>query len=157
VSDNQKSLYGGFFRRFFAFIIDFLVVMLPSLIIVFVYFLILGDAEIDDGTGEKTRVNGDAVMLFVSLLVGLIYWPLMESSAKQATRGKKMMGLIVTDYNGQPISFWRGVLRYLGRIVSVVILLIGMLMALVTPRKQTLHDMLTKTLVVKAAAKSQSY
>ncbi|MBU6289830.1 MAG: RDD family protein [Chloroflexi bacterium] len=55
----------------------------------------------------------------------------------------------VVDDRGNPISFGRATGRYFGKIVSALILLIGLFMAAFTARKQALHDMMAGTLVVK--------
>ena len=92
----------------------------------------------------------------ISLVTGLIgwiggtlYYPLMESSATQATLGKQMLGIVVTDESGHRISFGRALGRYLAKSLSLLTLLIGYLMAGFTSRKQALHDMAAGTLVIK--------
>jgi uncharacterized RDD family membrane protein YckC len=74
---------------------------------------------------------------------------LMESSAKQATVGKMALGLVVTDLNGNRITFARATGRYFGKALSSLILHIGYLMAGFTPKKQALHDIIAECLVVK--------
>jgi uncharacterized RDD family membrane protein YckC len=59
------------------------------------------------------------------------------------------MGLVVTDMNGNRISFLRATGRYFAKILSALILLIGYIIAAFTARKQALHDMLASTLVLK--------
>ena len=73
-----------------------------------------------------------------------LYWALMESSAWQATLGKKLFGLKVTDLQGRRISFARASGRYFGKIVFV-----GFIMVAFTEKKQALHDMIAGCLVVK--------
>ena len=74
----------------------------------------------------------------------------MESSPLEATIGKTFLRLRVTDLAGQRISFSRATLRYVGRIVSVGTFLLGFLIALGSRRKQSLHDLMAKTVVVDA-------
>jgi uncharacterized RDD family membrane protein YckC len=73
----------------------------------------------------------------------------MECSDNQATLGKMAIGIIVTDLNGNKISFGRATGRYFGKIISSVILLIGFFMAAFTEKKQAFHDIITGCLVVK--------
>ena len=75
----------------------------------------------------------------------------MESSSWQATLGKKVLGLVVVDENGQRISLAKGIGRYFGKILSALIVLIGFIMVAFTEKKQGLHDMLAGTLVLKGA------
>lgn len=75
------------------------------------------------------------------------YFALFESSAWQATPGKRLIGLRVVDLQGHRITFLRASGRCLARGLSAI-LGIGYLMALFTRRKQTLHDILASCLVV---------
>jgi len=86
---------------------------------------------------------------FLSIIIGWLYYSLMESSPRQATLGKMVVGIMVTDDIGKRISFARATGRYFAKILSAVILGIGFLMVAFTDRKQGLHDMLADTLVVK--------
>ena len=72
----------------------------------------------------------------------------MLSSEKQATVGKMVLGMVVTDVNGGRISFGRATGRHFAKWLSALILGIGFLMAAFTERKQALHDMIADTLVV---------
>ena len=80
-----------------------------------------------------------------SLLAMWMYFALMESSRLQATGGKLLFRLRVCDYDFERISFLRAVLRYLARAVLGVWLLV----ILFTNSMQSLHDLLTKTLVLE--------
>jgi len=71
----------------------------------------------------------------------------------QATLAKRAFGLKVTDLEGRRISFTRASYRYLGKLVFGTLLLFGFLFAAFTPRKQALHDILAKCLVLKRSRK----
>ncbi|GAB3820472.1 hypothetical protein GCM10028895_20670 [Pontibacter rugosus] len=83
----------------------------------------------------------------ISAFVGWLYYAGFESSAKQATPGKQLFGIFVTDTQGYRLSFARASGRYFGKMLSGLILLIGYIMAAFTKRRQALHDMLASTLV----------
>ncbi|PYV08295.1 MAG: hypothetical protein DMG23_13885, partial [Acidobacteria bacterium] len=72
------------------------------------------------------------------------------SSKWQVTLGKKLVGIIVTDVNGNRITFGRANARYWSKFISAVLLYIGFIMVAATRRKQALHDLCASTLVVKA-------
>ena len=74
---------------------------------------------------------------------------LQESGPNQATLGKKALGLKVTSLTGDRISFGQATGRFFGKYVSAIILFIGYLMMIWDDRKQTLHDKMAGTLVVK--------
>lgn len=78
-----------------------------------------------------------------------IYHSILESSAWQATIGKRAMGIRVTDEHGARISFGRAVARHFARILCELTLFIGYLMILFNERGQGLHDRIAGTLVVR--------
>jgi hypothetical protein len=61
-------------------------------------------------------------------------------------------GIKVTDLDGERIGIGRGVGRYFASWLSCVILMIGLLMAAFTKKRQALHDMVSGTLVVNGKA-----
>lgn len=134
--------YAGFWIRFCAAVLDALV------------FLPLG-AFI--GALEANAIFS-AWSLF-SWIVGWLYFALMESSGWQATLGKRVCGLRVTDLEGNRISFGRASGRYFAKILSWITLYIGYLMIAFTEKKQGLHDILAGTLVLygKAGATVPSF
>ena len=132
---GQAVSYAGFWARVAAYIIDFVILIILGLMIS------IGSAF----AGEMGMLIGQIVYL----LINLLYWPVMESSARQATFGKSIVGIQVTDLNGKRMSFLRALLRNLAKIISAIPLGIGYLLAAFTGRKQALHDMITKSLVVR--------
>ena len=91
-------------------------------------------------------MDDNTARLITSILTWF-YYAGMESSSRQATIGKSIMGIYVTDLDGQRISFLRATGRYFAKILSALILMIGFIMAAFTARKQALHDMIAGTLV----------
>jgi uncharacterized RDD family membrane protein YckC len=99
--------------------------------------------------GPASLATAASTITGVVTAVGVwLYHTLMESSSLQATLGKMALGIVVTDLDGGRISFGRATARYWSQILSALILGIGYLMAGFTERKQALHDMIAKTLVV---------
>jgi uncharacterized RDD family membrane protein YckC len=85
----------------------------------------------------------------VNLLIGLAYFGYFEGSGSGQTVGKRALGIRVIDFNtGGPIGFGRGLLRYLGKLVSGFVLLLGYLWMLWDKEKQTWHDKIATTVVV---------
>lgn len=156
MTENTKAMYGGFFRRLIAYFIDNMILLVVGVALLGIYFAVAGDFSSLEQTEVESATNTfDLIVNIVGFIMGLFYWAVMESSSRQATVGKIVMRLAVTDYQGQRITFARGVGRYFGRLLGIIILFLGFLMALVTRRKQTLHDILTKTLVVKKDAMAE--
>lgn len=139
--------YAGFWIRVGAYLIDFLILF----VLQFVILMIFGESIFDTGEGSfSARTSSTSpIVNLVLIVLGVVYFVGLESSARQATPGKMALGLIVTDVNGGRISFLRAFGRYLAKLLSGTILLIGYIMVGFTERKQGLHDILASTLVVK--------
>jgi uncharacterized RDD family membrane protein YckC len=78
-----------------------------------------------------------------------LYEAFMMSSEWQATVGKRVMSIVVTDLQGGRISFGRATGRHFAKYLSAFLLGIGFIMAAFTSKKQALHDIIAETLVVK--------
>lgn len=126
--------YGGFWIRFLAYVVDSLIVGIAFFLIV----MLLGVMGLQLFGAE-----------LVFLLLGILYWALMQSSARQATYGKSLLGLKVTGVAGERITVGRALARELAKIVSTLTLLIGYIIAAFTKRKQALHDFVASTYVVR--------
>lgn len=133
----------GFWMRLVACIIDAFVMNLVSGGLGFVLGLLLASMRLGDKT--IAAIAGDGI----GLIMGWLYYALMESSAKQATLGKMAFGIVVTDLNGERISFARATGRYFGQIVSALTLCIGFLMCTWTKKGQCLHDMMAGCLLYR--------
>jgi uncharacterized RDD family membrane protein YckC len=88
-------------------------------------------------------------LALLRMVLNWLYYSLLESSAWQATLGKKALGLEVTDLDGNRISFGRATGRFFAKFISSIILGIGYIMAGFTEKKQALHDILAGTLVIR--------
>jgi len=138
--------YAGFWRRFGAFIIDYILIGVVVWPLSFILGLILGVAGAIYGDIFSLGV---ILILWPLLIIGQwLYYALMESSSRQGTLGKMALRIIVTDLDGKRISFGKASGRYFGSIISGIILGIGFIMIAFTEKKQGLHDMLASTLVV---------
>jgi uncharacterized RDD family membrane protein YckC len=139
--------YGGFWIRVVAAIIDAIilrVVVAP----VGMIFGGLGMAGMMSGIPHVgLSLLGGGVTFILVLFGSWLYEAFMESSSYQATLGKMIFGMKVTDLNGNRISFERATGRHFAKWLSAMILFIGYIMVGFTDRKQGLHDLLAGTLV----------
>jgi uncharacterized RDD family membrane protein YckC len=136
VAGGGELEYAGFWSRVAALIVD------NAIVTIFGIALLIAAGFV--GTGAVVIAN------FAFMLVAFLYWPLMESSERQATIGKQLLGIQVTDANGVRLTFVRSLLRNLAKIISSLPFGLGFLLAAFTARKQALHDMITKCLVVRS-------
>lgn len=137
---KRRKLYAGFWLRFFAWIIDKIVIAGLMSVITAVLGVVI--------PGVFKSLSSWSYDLLV-LLVGWLYYALMESSVYQATLGKMVFDLKVTDLDKKPVSFLRASARFFGKILSGMILGIGFLMIAFTDKKQGLHDKLAGCLVIR--------
>ena len=139
-------VYAGFWLRVVAIFVDGLI-LLPLSLVSFGFSYASNAAT--DNTVKLTIALASFAYSILLLIVQWLYFSLQESSATQATLGKRLLGLQVTDREGKRIGFGRASGRYFGKLVSALTLYIGFMMAGWTERRQALHDMMTDTLVVR--------
>jgi uncharacterized RDD family membrane protein YckC/Tfp pilus assembly major pilin PilA len=133
-------MYAGFWKRSAAAALDIVVLLVPMVIIGIVAALL---------TGPRSKVTAVADM--AALLVPWLYFAAMESGPTQATVGKLVFGLRVVGMDGQRLSFLQASTRFWGKILSVLSLGFGFLMVGITHRKQALHDVIARCLVLNRA------
>lgn len=132
---EQAREYGGFWIRLLALAADTAIMFVASIVIL-ILCSFLGRA-------------GPAVASLALLVIPSLYWPVMHASERQATYGKAMLGLKVTDLEGKRISMMRSFARALAWFVSCFPVMLGFVMAGFTARKQALHDFICSTCVVR--------
>jgi uncharacterized RDD family membrane protein YckC/Tfp pilus assembly major pilin PilA len=129
--ETGDTQWAGFWRRAAAYLLDGLILFIPSVALAV-------------AIGNELLGSLAQFILWGAYKVGL------ESGPKQATLGKRAMGVKVVGPTGERISAARAFGRLLGMIPAGLILGIGFLMAGLTRRKQGLHDMIASTYVVRA-------
>ena len=141
---SRQLEYAGFIARGLAMTIDGVVLMIP--LVLFSFLIMPPVAELGDG---KKLAMAITMTQIVGNFVIVSYSSLMESSRRGGTVGKQAMRIRVTDLEGRRIGLGRAVWRNVAKPFSAFLLL-GFILALLTPRKQTLHDLVSGTVVVKA-------
>ena len=140
--------YAGFWKRTAAYLIDLIIFYTLGFAVGIVIGVMLytNDPYIDDFTVEM-------VGALLGIISTWIFYAAFESSLKQATPGKMALGIIVTDLEGNRISFGRASGRFFSKIISAFILGIGLLMVAFTQKKQGLHDKMCECLVINKEIK----
>ena len=156
------GVYAGLGRRFVAFIVDMILVILLGLVTVAgfglfrglqnLFFYAVQHIPADQLTTEGTTgaLVGSILAAYGIMLVIVpwLYFAGFESSRSQATPGKTLMGLVVTDMDGQKPTFARTTLRFFAKFLSTIIIFIGFLMIGFTQKRQGLHDKIAGCLVL---------
>lgn len=139
-------VHAGFWRRCAAYVVDSFILSIGMLVVLG----LLGLATAALIAGDHGGLAGLIIFIgYVLVIVAVwLYYAKLESGPAQATIGKRVMGIKVTDDKGQRIGFGRATGRFFGKIISGMILNIGYLMAGFTGRKQALHDMMAGCCVV---------
>lgn len=156
--------YAGFWKRVIAYLVDAIVLYFPNMVI----DRMLGGAAaqitleqaLSNTVGDVQRMleayqHYYAAMwpaMLAGAIVAWLYFAACESSPWQATIGKLALGIRVTDLQGRRIGFAHALGRYGAKLVSFLVLFIGVLMVAWTPRKQGLHDLMAGTLVLNGRA-----
>lgn len=127
-------------RRVFAFCID--LVVIGTMILMFSFlgliagFLTFGLAWM-------------ALFLVVPATIALYYIATLGSS-RRATIGMGMMDIVLTPTRGQPLDGWMALLHAgVFWLTTWISWPISLLFALLTPRRQMIHDLVVGTLMVR--------
>jgi uncharacterized RDD family membrane protein YckC len=176
MKDGQMK-YAGSWQRAGAFALDYVIILFYLAAITLLGLLFSSLFSVNQWLfSDRVRAQLTGFLL-ITLPVSL-YFALSESSTRQATWGKRKVGLKVTDYNGERISFWRSSARTALKFIPwelshtliweiyfspqtnsnlvnygfvLVYVLIGLNLAslIMTKKHQTIYDFLSKTYVVK--------
>lgn len=141
---HQNTLpqyFAGLDVRLLAVIIDYFLIFAIYCVIALIIVLFLEEKE--------TKIMVALAGLTIIPIIKFFYSIWMESSARQGTWGKVLMGLKICDEQGNPITFSRSLVRNLSKIISSSTLGIGYLIGFFNKKQQCLHDLIAGTLVVK--------
>jgi uncharacterized RDD family membrane protein YckC len=128
--------YAGFWIRFVASFIDGLVLLIPQMIV--------GGLMAVANFGAMQAVAAN----LASLLMTWAYYIFMTNNY-QATLGKKAVGIKVFSTRPENLTLNQVLLREtVGKLVSMLTLSIGYIIAGFTQKKQALHDMIAGTVVI---------
>lgn len=139
--DDYRLYEGVRTRRVFAFLIDYLIVLLLMIPFGILVFLL----------GILTLGLGWMLFGILFPLVALTYvWNTMGGS-RQATTGMQMMGIRLERLDGQRVdglfAIVHSVLFWAGNVILTPLILLA---TLVLDRKRTVHDLLLGTVVVRS-------
>lgn len=135
--------YAGLWRRLGAFAIDLGVAAAGFLGLCIVLAIVVGPWA---GVPAGGVLLAAVVILWQAF--SWVYWAVMESSPRQGTVGKVLLDMAVTGVDGRRLSFRQATVRHFAKIVSTLAALVGFLMIATTARKQGLHDLIGRSVVV---------
>ncbi len=135
----------GFLRRWAALIVDSLIL---GAALVTVTLIIAIPTGLFSASSPESASIVQIIYYGFYLLAAPIYYAGQESSAAQATLGKRIIGIKVVDRDGGQLSFMHALGRWFAASLSYLTMYIGFLMAAFTEKKQALHDLIAGTYVV---------
>ena len=137
---TAPQYFAAFDQRLVADVIDHLIVLAGYLIFMLMVYVV-------------TELHTFRIIAGVSFLgagfVRLIYGGIAEASPKQATIGKRVMDLKVTDLMGNRLTMANSIGRNFARIVSNITLGVGYLYCFLNKKQQCLHDVMADAVVIK--------
>ena len=123
----KNKNYIGFWRRFAAYFIDGFILYSIS----FLLSSLIGNINV------------------FTYLIGIIYFVYFWVKKDGQTLGYKVMKIKVIREDGKPIDIMTGVIRYIGYIVSALVIGLGFLWVIWDKKKQGWHDKMAGTVVVR--------
>lgn len=155
--------YASFWQRFGAWVIDLVVLMIPSSIVSYAmggigaFEHLLAQIQATPNAMSAALIEYALATRSINLaitVIGFLYYALFEASRWQATPGKLALRLRVTNLDGHRLSIARASLRNVVRLANLITGLIPFICYIAvawTQRKQGLHDLAARTLVVNGA------
>jgi uncharacterized RDD family membrane protein YckC len=133
-SSGPSGPRAGWWQRVGAALLDFLVLLLPSIILLVIF-------------------KQGALYQLLSTLMSLAYFTYFEGGPTGQTVGKRALGIRVYDFRqGGAIGYGRGFLRQIGKYLSAIPLGLGYLWMLWDKEKQCWQDKIAGSVVVPADA-----
>jgi uncharacterized RDD family membrane protein YckC len=159
---SDGGVYAGLGRRLIAFVVDAILILLMGIVVItffsltngirYAYYLSVQRAPIDSltevGTVDAALSPIIAALGMLIIIIPWLYFAGFESSRSQATPGKLLMRVVVTDLEGNKPTFARVTLRHFAKFISALIIFIGFLMIGLTKKRQGLHDKIGGCLVL---------
>lgn len=148
---GQETTYGqyaGFVTRLVALIIDQLILTGIVSLITIVATYVMNIFRVNEllGTENLTQTITVILVTIVTVSVVILYTIGFWLLAGQ-TPGKRLMGVRIVRTNGQRITLWAAVRRWVGYWLSAILFL-GYLWVLLDNKRQGFHDKLAGTVVV---------
>ena len=133
----------GFWRRTGAYLIDAIGLAIITNIIGGILFPAPAGVP-QDFTAAYSRSSGFNTLVDLVYFVGLwVYWG-------GQTLGMKALGIKVVKTDGSALTISTGIIRFIGLVISIICLLIGVIWVAFDANKQGWHDKMAGTYVVKA-------
>ncbi|HET6401665.1 MAG TPA: RDD family protein [Candidatus Kapabacteria bacterium] len=152
--------YGSIWRRAAAMAIDLVVLAVIGAVMFEPISDVLGITALHE-TAHHVPFSIDIIRAYGAWAVSMffvswLYFAIMESSRKQGTIGKRLMGLMVFRSDEARLSFREASIRFWAKVLSVMTGFLGFFLALAGNKRRTLHDRIAGTMVLQARPEAES-
>jgi uncharacterized RDD family membrane protein YckC len=152
ITNAERPLhYAGFWIRVLAYLVDQLIIFVAVMMVSFVIGIFFGLAA-----GGRLGSDAQAILtglVFIAELIIIVTYQMVSLSSRwQATPGKRVCGIHVIRTDGRKIGPGLAIGRYLGMLLSAMILYVGLIMVAFTNQKKGLHDIICSTRVIYGKA-----
>ena len=141
----EQVRYGGFWRRFWACMLDGMVLAFASMIVYGAAIAIVRFISPDIEDPFKVLL---IPQLIANMIIKAFYFIYFHGLTGQ-TVGKLALGLKVVKRDGDTIGFARATVRYFGSIIGLLFAGLGFVWIAFDARKQGWHDKMAGSFVVK--------
>ncbi len=143
--------YAGFWIRIFAGILDIAFLIPPFVILAFCF----GNNEFQSANIHNNSHQFSAFSAstsgqfldFLSYVLTIAYVGYFLTSKKQATIGKRLLGIYVGNCDGSKLTITKSFFRAIASLLTSATLGMGFLPVIFTKEKTALHDLICKTRV----------
>lgn len=145
VVNNFAPNFASIESRFLAFLIDWTLIVLLSMAA-----FVSGIRQINlDYSYDLDGLFLVLIQVYLVLLFFASTYFLFLLGYSGKTIGKMLLKIKVVKENGQDIGFYESTKRWFGYMISIAPLFIGVLWALFDKKKQSFHDKIANTIVIK--------
>lgn len=138
---TAPQYFASFDQRLLAWAIDYFFVVMG-----YVFLALLCYVFVDE---QELRISLLILGLPLIPIGKLVYGTISEASEQQASIGKRLLNIRVSDFNGQRISLPLSLKRNLAKIASTLPFFIGYLYCFLNKKQQCFHDSIVGTLMIK--------
>lgn len=146
---NNQNIYASFWERATAHFADALIVALATFAIQIGSgnnpFIFFSNVSVE----EMSEFSMNAVGTYASYLVALVYYVGFWVNSNGQTPGKKLMAIRIIRTNNATLDYGRALIRHVGTYISSTIFLLGYFWMIWDKDKQTWHDSMAGTYVVR--------
>ncbi len=145
---NLSMDHAGFWLRFGAFMIDYIILSIVNMIIYIPLFILMATSMNSPEANPVVFITVQLIVMFLGLAVQVGYetWFIGKYAA---TPGKMACKIKVVVATGEKVSYLRALGRFFAKWISYMTLMIGFIMAGFDSEKRALHDMICETRVIR--------